>query len=449
MKSTSARGASLAILLASLASSAWCQDAGPSLLPMPPLPAVGANFPVSRAAATDALWGAAEPSPAPQVGNLPSPDQSIMGPEYLDSMKGGYSGSCMGSPCGGSACCGGHYVYANALVMTQVRPGSFVPTVDSATGDMRINFCSQNFGNIWVGGFEIGAGWCLGGGCGCGGCGSTCCCKALELVYWGLFPATKTVRAVDNTNSTIDFGDLDYNGASANVPFTNSELQQVRYSYNFNSVEANLVGNSLCGGPFGCGMCGFCCGRSGSPWGFGYLAGFRYINFSERFLFSGDPTGFAINGDPQELNYVNALNNNLFGFQLGSGLSYCLGSRLTAYGIGRMGIYDNHVTQLQQVYGTAGNAVINNGPFVGQEFLVRSSRDALAVSGQLDLGGRWAISNNWSANFGYRVLGLAGVATVDTNIVKNQFHNVDGIATMNRNGSFLIHGAFFGATYCF
>ena len=107
-------------------------------------------------------------------------------------------------------------------------------------------------------------------------------------------PRPATAQRRGNINSTIDFGDLTYNGANANIPFTNAEFQQVQYSFNFNSVEANLVGNSLCGGPFGCGMCGCCMGRSGSPWGFGYLAGFRYINFSERFLFSSDPTGIDI-----------------------------------------------------------------------------------------------------------------------------------------------------------
>jgi opacity protein-like surface antigen len=223
----------------------------------------------------------------------------------------------------------------------------------------------------------------------------------------------------------------------------------VQSGYNFNSVEVNLVGNSWNGGPFGRGMCGGCCGNAGSPWGFGYVAGFRYINFSDHFLFSSDPTGAAINGDPQELNYLVATTNNLFGFQLGAGLSYCITNRLTAYVIGKSGIYDNHVTALQRVYGTQGNAVINTGSFAGQDFVVRTAgRETLGVSGQMDFGGRWNVCNNWSVNFGYRVLGIAGVATTDVNLNKNQFHDVDGIANVQRTGNFLLHGAFAGATYC-
>ena len=75
MKSIRARGASVAIVLTYLASSAWCQDTGlPSLMPFPPLPAVGNGYPVSPAAANDALWGQAEPSPV-QTGPIQGPEQ--------------------------------------------------------------------------------------------------------------------------------------------------------------------------------------------------------------------------------------------------------------------------------------------------------------------------------------------------------------------------------------
>jgi opacity protein-like surface antigen len=271
----------------------------------------------------------------------------------------------------------------------------------------------------------------------------------LELVYWGVFPSDHTAQAFGNATSTIDFSDLIYNGASANVPFTNSALQQVTYGYNFNSVEANLVGNSWNGGPFGCsGRCGSCMGNGGSPWGWGYVAGFRYINFSEQFLFSADPNDTVLDGDPVELNYAVALNNNLFGFQLGVGLSYCVTSRLQAYAIGKIGVYNDRVTQFQKVYGTAGTALVNTGPFTGHPFEIRSERDSIASAGQFDLGGRWTITNNWSANFGYRFLTLAGVATADVNVRHGQFHDVDGLGVMSRNGSFLLHGAYAGVNYC-
>jgi len=450
MKVNCARCASL-IILAALTSQAWCQDTGaPSLFPLPPLPSTGNIYPASRTGA-DLVWGPNEVSPV-QTGPIQTPiqnDPPVITPGYIDAMKGGYDScsSSVGSACGGSCCCHNHYIFANALLMSALQPGGYVTSVDSVSGSERVNFGSREFGNLWAGGFEIGTGWCFGGGCGgCGDCGGSCNTNALELVYWGVFPGSAQVGAAGNITSTIDFSDLDYNGANANVPFSNAAFQQVQTSYSFNSLEANLVGNSWCGGPFGCGMCGGC---NGSPWGFGYIAGFRYINFHDNFLFSTSPAGTAIIGDPTELNYLVATTNNLFGFQLGAGLSYCVTNRLTAYCIGKTGIYDNRVTALQRVYGTAGNAVILNGPNTGEDFVVRTTdRDTLAVSGQFDLGGRWSITNSWSMNFGYRVLGLAGVATTDVNLHSNQFQNVDGIASVNRNGTFLLHGLFAGATYC-
>ena len=432
MKSMSARSASL-LLLASLTSVAWCQDTGPSLFPLPPLPPVSGHA-VTQTTATNVLWGQPEPSPIPVV------EPGVGGEQYVDAMKGGYEGTCdtIAGPCGGSCCCHNHYVYANALLMNRLLPGGFV-TSTFGSGSQAINFCNQEFGNIWVGGFEIGTGWCF--GCNCN--------NALEVVYWGLYPATGSARATGSINSLIDFSSLDYNGGSADLAFDSANIHVLESDYTFHSVEVNLVGNGLCGGPFGCGMCGCCCGTAGSPWGFGYSLGFRYMNFSDRFLFSGDTTDSAIDGDPTELNYLGQFNNNLFGFQIGSGISYCVCNSLTAYVIGKVGVYDNQVTGLQRVYGTLGNADINNGPYTNEDAVVRTaSRASFAMSGQIDLGGRWAINNCWSANFGYRVLGLSGVATADDNFQTANFHDVEGMAFLDRDGSLLLHGAYAGATYC-
>jgi opacity protein-like surface antigen len=423
MKSFYARGVSLALVLVGMTSTAWAQVVGmPSLLPQPPMPM---NYPVAQTAATDGLYQQGEVSPAPVLGAN----------DYMDAMKGGYE-SCSTS-CGQGICCHNHYIYANALVMTHVKMGGFVTSIDSVTGDQRINFCQEEFGNLWNGGFEVGTGWCF--GCNCQ--------NAIELVYWGLFPSTR-VRTVHNVDSLIDFSDLTYNGTPVDTIFNGAQTHQVEYSYNFNSVEANIVGNGCNGGPFGCGMCGCCNGNGGSPWGAGWVAGFRYINFSEHWMFSADPTGNAINGDPQEVNYLVQLNNNLFGFQLGGGLSYCVTDRLTAYTIAKYGIYDNSVTSLQRVYGTAGNADINNGLSVGQNFDIRGTHNVFSQAGQLDIGGRWAATNNWSVNFGYRVLALSGVAIVEDNIRQNNFQDTDGVNFLKWYGSFVLHGAFAGATYC-
>jgi hypothetical protein len=435
MRSSYPRAFLFSLLLGSLTSVAWAQSGPmPSLLPLPPLP--GASYPVRAAAATDANWYQGQ---APvQTGVQQSPSDKGMSGEYSDAMKGGYEGPGCTTCNSAAGCCHNHYVYANALLMTHDKRGGFVTSLDAGSGNPEVFFCAPEFGRLWHGGFEIGTGWCF--GCDCN--------SAIEAVYWGLFPADGRSAARGNLNSTIDFGDLNHTSGNANVNFTGAQIQEVRYGFDLNNVEINLLGNGCCGGPFGCGMCGCCMGRAGSPWGFGWLAGFRYINFSEDWSFNSDTTDDQINGDPTELSYNVQLNNNLFGFQLGTGLSYCVTERFTAYVIGKMGIYNNYVTQTQRVFGPGGSAIINNGPFTGDAFLVDAEDDDVAFTGQIDLGGRWAVNDQWSVNFGYRALGLAGVAISETNIQRSGFQNLLGIADTQTDGSFIVHGGYVGATYC-
>ena len=73
-----------------------------------------------------------------------------------------------------------------------------------------------------------------------------------------------------NLNSLIDFSSLDYPlGTDAQLSFDDAEIHQVQYDFEFHSVELNLVGTGLNGGPFGCSQfgcrpCG--CGRFGAGW---------------------------------------------------------------------------------------------------------------------------------------------------------------------------------------
>jgi hypothetical protein len=428
------------LLLGSLSSAGWAQYAVPNLLPFPPLPVGGSA--VAPAAMNSRWYESQEPTPAvppaPLIETEPSPSDQPIGGDYLDAMKGDYEGAGCTSCNAATGCGHGHYLYANALLMTRDQRGGFITSVDGGSGAPAAGFTSSNLPDAWHGGFELGAGWCFGADSRCG----------VEAVYWGLYPADIRRAARGNLNSTIDFSDLTYNGASAGTNFTAAQVQEVRSGFDFNSVEFNLLGNGGCGGPFGCGMCGCCVGRAGAPWGFGWVAGFRYINFSEDWAFSSDTTDDQFNGDPTELSYDVQLNNNLFGFQLGSGLSYCITNSLTAYAIGKVGIYNNHITQTQRVLGPAGDATVNSGLFTGDAFLADGGDDDLAFSGQLDLGGRWAVSDRWSVNFGYRTLGLAGVATAETNVQRGGFQNMLGIADPQTGGSFILHGGYAGATYC-
>jgi hypothetical protein len=360
-----------------------------------------------------------------------------MNGDYLEAMKGGYEGCS--AACGDGACgCGCHcgiYTYANVLAMTNYRNGGTVTSIDSVTFGQRINFCNEEFNGNWHGGLETGIGWCF--GCNCN--------AALELVYWGIYPDTMTRTEFGNLDSLIDFSSLDYPvGTNAQLAFDGAAIHQVQYDFEFHSVELNLVGTGLNGGPFGCGQFG--CRPCGSGrFGAGWMAGFRYLRLTDSFLFSSDTTDGDFDGDPTEIHYAMQYKNDLFGFQVGGGLSWYVTNHFTAYTTAKFGIYNNHVTGLQQVYGPQGFAVINNSAFTGTDFNISSEDDALAGAGQWDLGGSWAITDHCTINAGYRVMALTGVATADTNLKTANFHDVDGIASPDCFGSFILHGAYVGA----
>ncbi len=424
-------------------SGAQGQDAGaPALFPIP-TPVAYPAFPVAQTAARDTLWyegGESPPRGDVHSGEqfLPGPGQaplqkSVIAPDYEGAMSGNWdSAAACGQACGNGC---GKYVYANGLVMTHQKNGGFVTSVDSGTGDPELFFCDPEFGNIWHGGFEIGGGWCF--GCDCN--------SALEVVYWGLYPGFGDVTATGTLDSLIDFSTVDYDGGSADLLFDGAAAHRVQFDQTFHSLEVNLIGNY--GGPLGCGRTGCCNPCRCSKLGFGWLAGFRYINFTEDFLFSTDSTDTVFDGSDTELNYEVDIDNNLVGFQMGVGLDYCITQRFQAYSIAKFGVYGNWIDHRQAISGPLGNGTLNSGDFAGQDYVIDDSDFDLSLAGQLDIGGRYAINQNWSADFGYRVVGLSGVAITEDNVAQGNFQNVLGISDTQTTGSLILHGGYAGLTY--
>jgi opacity protein-like surface antigen len=165
-------------------------------------------------------------------------------------------------------------------------------------------------------------------------------------------------------------------------------------------------------------------------------------------MFSAEQDDSIYDDDATQLNYEVDTENNLFGFQIGGGISYCVTDRLQAYGIGRFGVYGNHIEQTHRLYGTAGTVTWNTGDFSGQDFLIQGEDDDLSFVGQLDLGARWCVNDCWTVDFGYRLVGLTGVAISEDNVAMGNFQNALGIADTQTSGSVLLHGGYLGATYC-
>ena len=65
---------------------------------------------------------------------------------------------------------------------------------------------------------------------------------------------------------------------------------------------------------------------------------------------------------------------------------------------------------------------------------------------QIDLGVGWNFSRHWSANIGYRAVGITGLALADDQIPA--FLAAEGDWTdIDSNGSMILHGGFAGLEF--
>lgn len=443
MRSYDVRGVllSLGFVLASAAPSLTVgQEFGsPSLLPISSGSQFYATVPVAH---QDSVVIEAAPGENPALDTLPSPsDANVQAPpSYKEALQQWGSDSCTtgvgedsGYGCG--SCRGNWFGSVGGLVLGSptrcstyltYNANNFAPVMQ--TGDTN---------GVFAGGIDV----TLGRMFGCGNWGTS-------FTYWGVYPADQSAD-VYNTNypigAYVNFAGIDYNANPGTLYWNNVFHQRIVTNQAINSVEWNLLGNCGCGGgPFGCSSCSGPCGpRLGAGW----MAGVRYFQFNDDFLFYSDNADNVLDGSVNEMQYNISTRNNLLGFQVGGGLNYRVWNCFSLYGIGKAGIYGNHAIVNQAIYGSAGDATVNNGPYTGTGYRFQSSQTSLAFLGQLDLGGRYQINNCWSINAGYRMVGISGLALTDGQI-PNNFAYIPDAQRVHACDSLILHGGYVGATYC-
>jgi len=457
-----ARGVTFALALAISAGEAFGYDGfgPPSLLPLPPV-----EYPATQVAHRSNLWqesGPAAPAedlPSPSDATLPTPAAPAIGtgvaPSYDYSAghgHGAHHGSFSATPdygvaesCGPfgcGACPNVWYASGQGLFMTKDFRHGFNTSIDDWDSNVVLGNCGCIAGDL-VGGFEVTVGRTF---CGCQ--------NALEVTYWGLFPGENWKSAYDydmagNLDTTLNFSDVDYDDGNGNVGpvqdwYNDSRRHSVVAEYNVNSVEINLLGQT-CGGNI---LNSCCVNPCGPCLSFGWSAGLRYFQFNERFMFGTDDVDYDWTGASNEIWYENEVTNDMIGFQLGGELNYRFAKCWSVFVNGKAGVYGNHATNQQSVYGSNGYATMNNGAWAGEDFWIESSTTDLAMLAQLDLGVKWQVNCNWSLTAGYRVVGVSGVALYADQL-PTDFSNYDVISDIDTNGSLLLHGGFAGVEFCF
>lgn len=268
------------------------------------------------------------------------------------------------------------------------------------------------------------------------------CCNrwALELGYWsiGNFDGYSSMTHPSYVSSPLLFNDLEFAvGDPVSDYFDSAEEHRLSRSNELHNVEVNLIQ-----GGFPCG-----CNR----WSAQMLAGFRFFRFDEDLTFDTLDQGgtWGGSGGADEVRLSESVSNSLIGAQVGCVLQRQLGCRCCAIITPKFGVYNNHIENffdLRRGDGTAAMPSAFSG--VSGSYPVRSEDDEIAFLSELNAGLQHRITRRCTLVGGYRVVVLTNLALADEQIPQ-YIVDIPEIADINTTGSLILHGAYFGATWCF
>jgi hypothetical protein len=164
-----------------------------------------------------------------------------------------------------------------------------------------------------------------------------------------------------------------------------------------------------------------------------WLAGFRWVELNSQanvdYQFANtDPNAFGSGS-------INTnVGNNLYGGQMGADMRlWNKGGRWRANAVGKAGIFYNAASFQRSSAGFITNA--------GEPFplgTVAATADQTSFFGEVGLNSTYWITNWLAWRAGYTVMWAAGVAVAPQQLPLNSFG--DGTASINTNGSVLLHG---------
>ena len=172
--------------------------------------------------------------------------------------------------------------------------------------------------------------------------------------------------------------------------------------------------------------------------------GVRWFQFNDDFLFSSFDADYAATpGAPVNLMHDIDVENNLYGYQFGGRLTYCLTPRLVANIGAKGGLYGNDVSVQQRIGNGTDFAEPTTMP--GRSINISASDVVLSGLSELDLGLGYRFNNCWTLNGGYRVLYATGVAT-SLGAISNDYLSTGPASRVYADDSVLLHGAYVGAS---
>lgn len=257
------------------------------------------------------------------------------------------------------------------------------------------------------------------------------CNHAIEATYWGVATSTGSVGLTDPNNKLgtplDEQGMVGFGPGSGFTPFDGSHQQEIIRQDNIQNAELNFLTFPMAFSPT-------------TRFRVALLGGVRYFRFQDALTYGGTEYGttWGQNGGADEAFLNVRTTNNLLGTQIGTRMSYFVTPRFSLFATPKFGLYSNFMGV---------NASLYSGS--GQEFFNVSNRStSFAALAEVDLGGNFYITPRLSVYAAYRLIGVSGVATADTQIPP-YLVDTAGFSQLNHNDALILQGVMTGVMYNF
>ncbi|HEX3654974.1 MAG TPA: BBP7 family outer membrane beta-barrel protein [Pirellulales bacterium] len=329
------------------------------------------------------------------------------------------------SGCGDAGACATGPWYGSAAALFLWRAGgnrTWLTYNENNNADQLLNTQMAN-GNFYGGQITIGR--------------YLCCNHAVEATYWGVATSSATVGLTDPNNklgTPLDEQNVTMGGAPFGppsppnfAPFDGSHQQEIIRQDNIQNGEINFLTFPVAYNPM-------------SRFRVALLSGVRYFRFQDSLIYGGAAygTNFGDNGGTTDAFLNVRTTNNLLGSQIGARMTYFVTPRLSFFATPKMGLYSNMMGVRASLYSGAGSEAFN----------VSNTSTGFAAMGEIDLGGQFYITPRCAVFAAYRLIGVTGVATADTQIPP-YLADTAGFTQLNHNDALLLQGVLTGLSWNF
>lgn len=311
---------------------------------------------------------------------------------------------------------------ASGLVMTRTLPtGHAVSSLPGAG----VVLTTNNAAATWPGGVDLRVGRWLGASQQ----------HAIEAEYWGIFNSGSTASvssASDQLTATPLAPGVQIAGSPANAFLHNAQQQSISRNDLVNNIEINWL--------FAPGGRPEFLTENDRRVSWMWLAGFRFFEVQNVLTMTSVAGTPPPGGASDQLLLNVAINNNLYGGQVGGKFDWRFFPHVRLSIVPKMLLAGNSITNTSSMYNGSGTgATFPNGTPVN----VHSTAGTLAYLGSVDTSVAWDVTPCWSLWMGYRVVGVGNIAQSDQSW-PNSVTSPASLSVIHTTGSTIVHGGFAG-----